>query len=120
MQEINISKARTVEEQWLPLTKAQRRWGNQELVERVKSGSVRARRDPKDRRFWEFQLVTDKKAVTATLNKKLKTQTESNKALDNKAFLKFQKANPCELNEEDFDMGAREDETSDEDSEKLD
>ncbi|CAK0906702.1 unnamed protein product, partial [Prorocentrum cordatum] len=102
LQEINLDKSRKVEEDWVPFATAEKRWGKEELAARVKSGTIRARRDPKDTRFWEFQVVTDMTSVTCSFQKKLQLRSDSKKAVDNKTFHRFQVADPTKLDEHDF------------------
>ena len=57
MDTVTLSKSTNVKEKWLTKQKALAEFGKEELLERVKSGTIRARRNPMDKRYWEFQQV---------------------------------------------------------------
>lgn len=92
MQSCTVSKTETVEEVWLTkkqafwlkirlgvsvervgkpgcefnewiVNQALATWDEEELVERVRTGSIIARRCPADRKFWEFKKTTQSDKV---------------------------------------------------------
>jgi hypothetical protein len=69
-QSVSVTKSQTYEESWLSMEKALSTWGKNELYERVKSGTIEMRKNPKDPRFPEFreEKVTKKVNVDNTRN----------------------------------------------------
>ena len=63
MQKICVTKSKTYEAEWISTEKALRAWGKKELFERVKSGSILMRKNPKDPRFAEFKEESVKERV---------------------------------------------------------
>ena len=63
-QSVSVTKSQTYEENWLSMEKALSTWGKNELYERVKSGTIEMRKNPKDPRLPEFR----EKKVTKKVN----------------------------------------------------
>lgn len=63
MQKISVTKSKSYEAEWISLEKALRSWGKKELFERVKSGSILMRKNPKDPRFPEFKEESVKEKI---------------------------------------------------------
>ena len=87
------------------LVKAQTDWGEEELRERVKGGTVIAKRDPADRRYWLFKANTQMEK-TEVARHKMSGATYKAKA-DKQSVMDMMSAEKLELlGEEDFLMGA--------------
>ncbi|CAK9015255.1 Uncharacterized protein SCF082_LOCUS12675 [Durusdinium trenchii] len=57
VQEVTLSKEKGVKEKWLTLVQALNHWGKEELWARVQAGTILARKNPLDTRYWEFRAL---------------------------------------------------------------
>ena len=59
MDSVTLKKAEGVSTSWLTKAQAIAHWGTDELRDRVKRGTVIARRDPNDNTYWQFQAKVE-------------------------------------------------------------
>ena len=62
---VKISEKKAVQEKWLTKAEALQKWGLEELEDRLQKGMIRARRNPMDRDYWQFEAITEKKETAA-------------------------------------------------------
>ena len=93
-------------------------WGKEELQERVKSGTVKARKDPQDSRYWQFKACQEHEAVE--VERKKEARFEVKKKAEQKEVTDVWKAKHLEyLTEDDFNLPSEDEGEGDEDSDEL-
>ena len=104
MDTVSLKKTKGVTETWLTKHQALAHWGPEELKDRVKTGSIPARKDPSDEKFWQFRALTES-AKTGV--ERVKTSGTSSKSKANlEALQAMSKLEGLEsLTEEDFVPG---------------
>ena len=104
MDTVSLKKSRGLTETWLTKHQALAHWGPEELKERVKSGSIVARKDPSDKNFWQFKALTET-AKTEVERVRATGNSMKNKANQDALQAVNQLEGLEELNEEDFVHG---------------
>ena len=101
---VSLKKTKGVTETWLTKHQALAHWGPEELKDRVKTGSILARKDPTDKKFWQFRALTES---AKTEVERVKTSGTSSKSKANlEALQAMSKLEGLEsLTEEDFVPG---------------
>ena len=66
---MGLLKTQGVKEKHMTKEETLTKWGKDELAQRLASGTIYARRCPQDKRFWEFQSVTQQGSCMAQSNK---------------------------------------------------
>lgn len=66
---ISMNYKEGLEESWFTKQEALQKWGPEELKERLKKGTIEARRNPLDKTYFEFKSVVHKKSKMAERNK---------------------------------------------------
>ena len=66
---VKVVARQGVEEKWITKAEALQKWGAEELKDRLKKGTIKARRNPLDRDYWEFQAIVEKKSNMAEKNR---------------------------------------------------
>ena len=69
LQSISLTKENAVTSAWLTANQALNHWGKDELWARVQAGTIQARKNPQDRRYWEFKAVTHTGKTKVTNNR---------------------------------------------------
>ena len=77
MDSLTLKKTEGVATSWLTKAQAIAHWGSEELKDRVKRGTVIARRDPNDNTYWQFQAKVE---YGKTEVERAKTTTAAGKA----------------------------------------
>ena len=62
---VRVVAKQGVEEKWITKAEALQKWGAEELKDRLQKGTIKARRNPLDRDYWEFQAIVEKKSNMA-------------------------------------------------------
>ena len=71
MQSIKVSRSKNYESEWISLEKALRAWGKTELHQRVHSGTILMRKNPKDPMFPKFKEKIVKEATNVDQTREL-------------------------------------------------
>ena len=98
---VTFTRTSGVKEKWLTTTQALQCWGKDELWKRVQSGTIKARRNPEDKRFWEFRN-NQQVGKTEVARAKASSVTFSGKA-DKEVALEFDRQDWSDLVEDDWD-----------------
>ena len=101
MTKVTFTKTSGEKEKWLTTTQALQCWGKDELWKRVQSGTIKARRNPEDKRFWEFRN-NQQVGKTEVARAKASSVTFSGKA-DKEVALEFDRQDWSDLVEDDWD-----------------
>ena len=118
MTKVTFTKTSGVKEKWLTTTQALQCWGKNEFWQRVKSGTIKARRTPEDNRFWEFR-INQQVDKTEVARAKASSVTFSGKA-DQKVGLEFDRQDWNGLVEDDWDAKGLEEEGEEDGKEEKD
>ena len=62
---VRVVAKQGVEEKWITKAEALPEMGAEELKDRLQKGTIKARRNPLDRDYWEFQAIVEKKSNMA-------------------------------------------------------
>ena len=118
MTKVTFTKTSGEKEKWLTITQALQCWGKNELWQRVKSGTIKARGNPEDNRFWEFR-INKQVGKTEVARAKASSVTFSGKA-DQKVGLEFDRQDWTGLLEDDWDVKGLEEEGKEDGEEEKD
>ena len=118
MTKVTFTKTSGEKEKWLTTTQALQCWGKNELWQRVKSGTIKARRNPEDNRFWEFR-INKRVGKTEVARAKASSVTFGGKA-DQKVGLEFDRQDWTGLLEDDWDAKGLEEEGKEDGEEEKD
>ena len=104
VEKLSLLKTEGVKQKWLTTQEALSRWGKEELWSRVQAGTIKARKCPQDKRFWEFRK---EQQVSKTEVQRLKeTQVGCSGKLDKTTALEYQNMDWGNLVEDDWDVTA--------------
>ena len=110
MAAISLEKQHGVEKEWLSKKRMEDELGLEEMKQRLEAGTLRYRRNAEDTRFFQFQKLSEKEA---TLVKKQKgTKLEATGSTSVKDLVSFESLMTEQVNEDDFVLGAPEEEMS--------
>ena len=73
---VSMSNTHSTMEEWVPWATIKNRFGEEESIARLKSGSILRRRDPKDNTFWEFKVVRQLERNDFTTEQKVQSYKE--------------------------------------------
>jgi hypothetical protein len=107
MQGIKVSRSKNYESEWISLEKALRAWGKNELHQRVQSGTILMRKNPKDPRFPEFKEEILRESMKVDQTREFQ-MTGKGSASVNEAMAMFNVEN-TDFSWDDFDMDNGED-----------
>ena len=118
METVTLKRSKGVTETWLTKHQALAHWGAEELKQRVKTGTILARRDPADKNFWQFRSLTEQ---SKTEVERLKSSgVQSKQKADKKAVAEMSNLKGLEdFTEEDFVPGFASEESEGEDDDEL-
>ena len=118
IQKVSLVKSEGVKEKWLTTQEALARWGKDELWSRVQAGTIVSRRNPQDKRYWEFKSMQQ---VGKTETKKEKeTKATCSGQMSQATALEYHNMDFGALVEDDWNFQALGDEEEEEDTEKKD
>lgn len=118
VESVSLKKTQGLTSTWLTQAQAMTHWGKEELQERVKSGTVKARKDPQDSRYWQFKACQEHEAVE--VERKKEARFEVKKKAEQKEVTDVWKAKHLEyLTEDDFNLPSEDEGEDDEDSDEL-
>ena len=100
---ISLEKQHGVEKEWLSKKRMEDELGTEGMKQRLQAGTLRYRRNREDGRFFQFQKLSEKEA---TLVKKQKTEATGSASV--KDLVSFDSLMLEEVSEDDFVLGAAE------------
>ena len=107
---ISLEKQHGVEKEWLSKKRMEDELGPDEMKQRLQAGTLRWRRNPEDGRFFQFQKLSEKEATIVKKQKKAKN--EATGSATKKDLVSFESLMLEEVNEDDFVLGAEDEEMS--------
>ena len=107
---ITLEKKHGVEKTWLSKKQMEDELGLEEMKARLAAKTLKWRRNPEDGRFFQFQKLSEKEATW--LNKKKSSQVEAAGEATAKDLVSFDQLMLEEIDEDDFVMGAGEEDAS--------
>ena len=109
---VSLKKSEGVTSTWLTKNQALQHWGKEELQERVASGSIVARKDPADSKYWQFKANTEESKVFVNREKAVSWAKKGKS--NNKELSKLLQTQGLEkLTEKDFTAPTDSEEDSD-------
>ena len=115
---VSLKKSEGLLSQWFTKAQALNHWGQEELTERVKAGTVKARKDPEDPRYWQFK-ANQQFGKTEVERNKSAGMAAKDKAEKKQVLQMLQSQDLEKLTEGDFVPGLGEDEESTDEEDDL-
>lgn len=116
VESVSLKRTQGLTSTWLTQAQAITHWGKEELQDRVKTGTVKARRDPQDKKYWQFR-ASQEHEVTQVERKKEASFSLKKKAEQKEVSDVWQAKHLEYLTEDDFNLPSEDEGEEEEDSE---